>query len=120
MVNIFPDLLTFGLLAPFIIRLLLGAYFVIWGWNTAREKNAELGERGIAGLPKKIIGAIGLIAGLCTIVGFGTQIAATVLAALSAYFGRQSNNRLSFILLFGMALSLLFSGAGFLAFDLPL
>ncbi len=115
MVNIFPDLLTFGLLAPFIIRIFLGVYFILWGWSIVRKT-----EIGVSMFPKKIIGVVGIIAGMLVALGLFTQIGALVLSALSLYFARHESNRLLYILLFGMATSLLFSGAGFLAFDFPL
>ena len=115
MVNVFPDLLTFGLLAPTIIRLFLGAYFVVWGLSALRKTNAIESTVG-----KKIIGGLGIVAGISVVIGFETQIGALMLAAFSLYFGKHATDRLPYILLFGMAVSLLFSGAGFLAFDLPL
>ncbi|MDP3725861.1 MAG: hypothetical protein Q8R36_01545 [bacterium] len=115
MVNIFPDLLTFGLFAPFIIRIFLGLYFIIWGWSIVRKTEIE-----VTLFPKKIIGLVGIVAGTLVTLGLFTQIGALILSAFSLYFARHESNRLSYILLFGMALSLLFSGAGFLAFDFPL
>jgi len=113
MVSLFPDLLTFALFAPFVIRLFLGVYFIVWGWKTT-QKTGESAMRW------KIIGFIGLISGVFVVVGFATQAVAIVLAAFSLYLARHATNRMPYILLLRMAISLLFSGAGFLAFDLPL
>ncbi len=122
MVTPFPDLLTFSLLAPFIIRVFLGIYFILWGWSAVRR---SFNDGATAPLQRpswatRTIAFLGIVAGLLTLFGFLTQIGAIALMALSAYFGRHTENRATFVLLFGMALSLLFSGAGFLAFDLPL
>src|SRR3989344_8392904 len=114
MLSMFGDLLTFSLLAPFIIRLFLGLYFVLWGWSLLR-KPAE------GSLFKKyFLSAISLVGGIFVAVGFLTQIATLFLMILSLYLAKRDSNRVTFILLFAMALSLLFSGAGFFAFDLPL
>jgi len=117
MVNIFPDLLTFSLLAPFIIRLFLGFYFIVWGWRTVQHKDTE--QQPGARL-KQALGFIGLTGGLFVLAGVFVQVAVLVLLGLLAYLLKTSRNHLPYILLLGMALSLLFSGAGFLAFDLPL
>lgn len=125
----FPDLLTFGLFAPFIIRLFLGVYFILWGWSAIR--NREEDEKETTHAPdssrmKKIVGFIGILAGLFVVFGFLTQIGALALGILSLYLSRPTisalgeKNRALYIILFSMALSLLFSGAGFFAFDLPL
>ena len=119
MVNVFPDLLAFGLLAPFIIRIFLGAYFLMLGWSAFRKTEVDSGMQENV-WRKKILGFIEVVAGLCVIVGFLTQIMAVALAALSLYCAWHEKGRLSYVLLFGMAISLLFSGAGFLALDLPL
>jgi len=69
---------------------------------------------------KQALGFIGLAGGLFVVAGAFTQIAVLVLTGLLAYLLKTSRNRLPYILLFGMALSLLLSGAGLFAFDLPL
>ena len=116
MVTIFPDLLIFSLLAPFIIRLFLGFYFIVWGWSSIRKKDDAQSNTRL----KQVLGLVGLVGGLFVLVGAFTQIAALVLLGLLAYLIKTSRNRLPYILLLGMALSLLLSGAGLLAFDLPL
>lgn len=66
------------------------------------------------------VSAVSLIAGMLVFVGLFTQPAALVLAVISLARVRDKDDRLLYLLLFAMALSLLFSGAGFFAFDLPL
>ena len=117
MVNIFPDLLAFSLLAPFIIRLFIGFYFITWGWSAMRQNDIE--QQGGKRL-KQGLGFIGFASGLFVLAGAFTQVAVLVLLGLLVYLLKTSRNRLSYILLFGMALSLLLSGAGIFAFDLPL
>lgn len=117
MTSIFSDLLTFGLLAPFIIRVFLGLYFILWGWSTLRKRASN---QNIAPFHKYFLSPLSLLGGFLVTVGLFTQVATFFLMGLSIYLFRKDQNHLVFILLFGMALSLLFSGAGFFAFDLPL
>lgn len=134
MLNIFPDLLAFGLVAPVLLRVSLGVIFLNFGWRKLtndREQKAALFET--LGLRPgaqyaRAVGIIELLAGICLIVGFLTQIAAlvTLIISIGAYYlkGKQpnqiENSKRFFFLLFVISLSLLFSGAGFFAFDLPL
>jgi len=69
---------------------------------------------------KQGLGFIGLASGLFVLAGAFTQVAVLVLLGLLIYLLKTSHNRLPYILLLGMALSLLLSGAGIFAFDLPL
>ena len=119
MVNPFPDLLSFGILAPFIVRVFLGGYFLLYGYAL-----------GHVLLKKKVDGSIflhsgialfALFGGLSVLVGFLTQIGAILLLLLSAYLAYVKKDQASiFLSLFAISLSLLFSGAGALAFDVPL
>ena len=67
-----------------------------------------------------VLGAIACVGAASVILGIFTQGGVLVLALLSTYCAKKSENKVVYALLFAMALSLLFSGAGFLAFDLPL
>lgn len=134
MLNPFPELLTYSLLAPFILRLTLGYILVNLGslklkvekdrWETAFHL---LGFKEKA-LATKVLGYIEILGGLALLLGFYTQIAALVFVLLLGIelFIEQKEEALMkrdltfYILLFAISLSLLFSGAGFLAFDLPL
>lgn len=117
MLSVFPSLLTWSQLSPFLIRLTLGAVFVFWTYGVFKRKPAD-----------KIIGIIGGIAGILLVIGLYTQIAALVATLImlvclvekikkSLFFNDGVNY---YFLLLIMALSLLFTGAGFWAFDLPL
>ncbi|MEK7081499.1 MAG: DoxX family protein [Patescibacteria group bacterium] len=132
MLNPFPELLTFGLLSPFIIRICLGAVFVRHGYfKLFKNRDEAVKNFGIAGEWTKIlviaIGSIELIGGIMLLAGFLTQVAAFSLAALVlaiAIFKKVagiSGRNLGFMaFLFLTLVSLLFSGAGFFAFDVPL
>lgn len=116
MVSVFPDLLAFSFLAPFILRVFLGFYFLYFG-----AKILKTSESVFSGVrTEHVLGGISLIGGTFVLIGLFTQPAAGVLALISLYETKKPEHRVLYLLLFSMALSLLFSGAGFFAFDLPL
>ena len=118
MLSIFPTLLAYGLLAPFIIRVALGV-LCVYGALTLASADARRERHspylwGVLILPA-------LVGGMLVLTGFLVQIGALILMArivLEIY--TVPAKRTLCILAFAMALSLLFSGAGFLAFDMPL
>ncbi len=134
MLNPFPDLLTYALAAPFILRLVLGYCFLNFGYGkliSERAQKIRLFEKiGLrpGTLYNTIIGTLEIVAGLTFVVGFYTQIAAliSILILLGVILIKRKNPDVVkgtisfFIVLLAIALSLLFSGAGFWAFDLPL
>lgn len=134
MLNPFPDLLVYSMMAPFIVRLAVGLIFIRFGAlgiSADRHRLAQVFERFGArpGMFFAVfVSLIELIAGAMLVVGFYTQIAAVATALISIgliwekLLGRKfgSEGVLFDLLLLSVSLSLLFSGAGFLAFDLPL
>jgi uncharacterized membrane protein YphA (DoxX/SURF4 family) len=134
MLNPFPSLLIYSMLAPFFLRLVAGFIFIDLGllaWKTERE--GWIISLKAMRIPKpeaavKALGVIEAIAGIMLLIGFYTQIAALALAVLTlgeAYIEYKDpailkRNLTFYILLFAISLSLLFSGAGAYAFDLPL
>lgn len=134
MLNPFPDLLAFGLAAPLILRLTLGAIFVDFGWKklfqdrTAKGAFFELLRLSPGTLYAIAMGILELVAGLLLIAGLFTQIAALLTLLISSaacylkgrYPDQLTNSKNFFFILSIISLSLLFSGAGFFAFDLPL
>ena len=114
MLSIFPDLLTFGLLAPFIIRLTLGIYFIYLVVLVIKEEHAHTFFELVRVVPAGV-------GGLLVLVGVYTQIGAIILVLWSlAEAIRAPKSRPISLFTLAMSLSLLFSGAGFFAFDLPL
>ncbi len=119
MLSIFPTLLTYQLFAPFLIRITLGAIFIYWGWTTFRKPVSTR---------EKAVSIIEAVVGILFVIGFWTQIAA--LAAIIDLIIRLAgkvkakafltNGVNYYLVLLVLAVSLLVSGAGFLAFDLPL
>ena len=134
MLNPFPDLLAFGLIAPLLLRAVLGVSFIDFGWNKlSRQKQEKVAFfESLGGRPGAhyalILGVIEVVCGLLLVVGLYTQLAALAAGIIcaSALYLKQKHrekwphDRRLFLLLFIISISLLFSGAGFLAFDLPL
>lgn len=134
MLNPFPDLLTFSFFAPFLLRLALGVVFFDFGRHTLGKGRAQHGALFEAlGLGKHTrhittLGTLQIVIALMLIVGLYTQIAALValIFSLTAYYlkGKHGahieHRRHLFFLTAVIALSLLLSGAGAFAFDLPL
>jgi putative oxidoreductase len=145
MLSIFPALLTYKLVAPLILRLALGVIFLNFGWTKLkRQKNDKAAFFDTIGLKPGIvyvwvIALIEILTGLFLIVGFLTQIAALVAAVIliiatilkKKYPSSLESSKSFLILALIVAVSLLFTGAGFysislgsfnlpLSFDLPL
>lgn len=114
----FPTLLTYNLIAPIIIRIVLGVVFFYIGYKRIKTKEKEL----------VLFGIITLILGILFIVGLLTQLAAIVasfILVVQLVHKMKTRSFLTagvnyYILLLAMSLSLIFSGAGMLALDWPL
>lgn len=136
MFNPFPELLFLGtFLAPFILRVTVGALFITFGYDLLfrRQHTAVelLQERfgGFSAYIPRLAGAGTILIGLAFVAGFYTQIAALlgILFALKMLVLRKTKYRTLilhspalYILILAVSLSLLFSGAGAFAIDLPL
>jgi uncharacterized membrane protein YphA (DoxX/SURF4 family) len=113
--SIFPNLLTYALLAPFLLRIAIGIVRLTGGI----EKN----KRKIS-----IFSILQIISSIMLIIGLYTQLA--VLVALlcvaidykkEAKKGEVSQEKKALAIVMSVVLlSLLFTGPGFFAFDLPL
>lgn len=134
MLNTFPTLLSFGFLAPTILRITAGLIFFYFGWlkltKNKREKINffETIKLKPAILWLWIIALVEIVVGTMIIVGFLTQIASIIasvimFASIVIKIKKPSTlpNTLDFyILFFVVFLSLILTGAGLFAFDLPL
>jgi len=134
MLNTFPDLLTYSLLAPFILRVVAGLIFINLGVLAFKnEKERWIASLSVLKIPNpklalKIFGAIEIAGGIMLILGFYTQIAALILGLLvfaETYIEYKDplilkRNFVFYTMLLAIVLSLLLSGAGKPAFDLPL
>jgi putative oxidoreductase len=134
MLTIFPSLLTLQLIAPFLLRITIGLIFTNFGkTKLGRQKKEKAAFFESIGLRPGLtfvwaIGLIEIITGLLFIVGFLTQIASVIaiIILLTALLLKKKHPE-SFesscgylILCLIVAISLMFTGPGFLAFDLPL
>ena len=134
MLNSFPDLLVYSTLAPLFLRVVVGFLFLDLGILKFHKENAKwLNSFKSLSIPKpemtvKVVGGLEIIGGILLIGGLFTQIASLSLSVLSliAVFIEYRDPPLLkrtlvfYILLFTITLSLLFSGAGKFAFDMPL
>lgn len=134
MLNPFPELLTYSLLAPFILRVVAGFIFIDLGRLVLQgEKTRWLTSLSALNIPRpemtvKILGLLEIVGGLMLIAGFYTQISALVLAILTfaeAFVEYKEpvllkRNFVFYVLLLTISLSLLLSGAGAFAVDIPL
>jgi uncharacterized membrane protein YphA (DoxX/SURF4 family) len=136
MLNTFPLLISFSLLAPFILRMAVGLFFLKTGLahlKINQHTGEEMMEAEKAGfLPGAYlvwgIAIIEIIGGGLLIAGAYTQVVSlffifliisilTVLKQKKQLFGYHRN---FYLLLLIICISLIFSGAGFLAMDMPL
>ena len=119
MFSILPPLLAFQGFAALILRLTLGAVFIIWAYKRFKKDGKN---------KKDIIGPIEGIVGVFLVVGFLTQVAAVVSAFI---LGNRLVSKIKtkafltdgvnyYFILFIISISLIFLGAGYIAFDLPL
>lgn len=115
--SIFPSLLTFGLLAPFIIRIALGLFVIYLG---KKRYNKEFSWASI----------FYIVSGALVFLGLYTQVTVLIAVAvlkldfyLDHYKGGipvPEDKKIYYGIIILSLLSLLFTGPGFLAFDLPL
>lgn len=134
MLNLFPDLLMYSFMGPFLLRVLLGLIFIDLGILKFRgEKERWLASFETLNLRPSAIfvplyGLIQIVGGLLLIFGLWTQAAALVFVVSSGielYIEWQEKEVLKrdlvfYIFLFIVSLSLLLTGAGAFAIDIPL
>ena len=133
MLSVFPELFTYWLIAPFILRIVLGAYFLYTGirhhnidsetWNMVWN-NKKIGSQAVGSILAKV--QIGL--GVLFVIGLWTQIIAIIAITLNKiewykrhkFTWNTSPDIWPKIFISAICLALLFLGAGFFAVDLPL
>ena len=134
MLNPFPILLSFALLAPFILRVVAGIVFINLGFLkiTRERKRWTLLLEFLGFKPSQkvivVLGGIEMVGGFFILAGAFTQITAlifSVILLIEVFVEYKEESILSrnivfYLLMFAITLSLIFSGAGFFAFDLPL
>lgn len=120
MLSLFPSLLTYQMLSPLLVRLVLGAIIIHLAYKVLRHGHLDT--------KNKILAYFEVLLGILLVIGLFVQGAAIFVALifLIRIIGKiQKRAFLSdginyYLILFVLALTLLVSGAGFLAFDLPL
>lgn len=120
MLSIFPSLLTWQLFAPLLMRLTLGTVIVFEAYRAYSKRSISLQQ--------KILSLVEVLAGILLIIGLWTQVAALFIAIdliIRLAYKIKSKKFLNdgvnyYLILLVMAISLLVTGAGFLAFDMPL
>lgn len=119
MLSLFPSLLTYEQIAPFILRVTLGAILIFWSYDKLRSRSHTR---------MTVMGILDGVAGILLVIGLYTQIAA--LFAVVVFFCKllrkvQMKSFFTdgvnyYFILFIISLSLLVLGPGILAFDMPL
>ncbi|MFT5179691.1 MAG: putative membrane protein YphA (DoxX/SURF4 family) [Candidatus Paceibacteria bacterium] len=132
MLNTFPDLLTFGLLAPFLLRVALGLVLLKITLLTYQKESSFVSffksiKVPLAELFVKKIMLVELVVGILLVTGTYTQISsiiATYVLLLMLFVNKNKKilrfDTLLYTVLIVISFSLLFSGAGAFAFDYPL
>ena len=119
MLSLFPVLLSYEMLAPFVLRVTLGAVFIVWAYAHLKSREHK---------KKTALGVLDAIVGLLLIIGLYTQLAAlvAVIMLLIGLIMKAKKKTLFsdginyYFILLVIAFSLVVLGAGAFAFDLPL
>lgn len=134
MLNPFPELLNYALLAPLLLRVVVGLIFLDLGILKFRSEKerwvASFDTLGLrpADLMVAFYGGLQVIGGIMFILGLWTQIAAlffVLSTGAELYIEWKAREVLKrdlvfYLLVFVISFSLLLTGAGAFAIDLPL
>lgn len=134
MLNPFPELIVFALIAPFLIRIFLGGYYLLSSARWMKKLYAGEREKPAAesaspplstdskyGAKNHVLTWLLFLGSISVLIGAWTQVGALALGISSLYFlYTKKEERWWYGALFIMSLSTIFTGAGFFAFDLPL
>ncbi|HEC30699.1 MAG TPA: DoxX family protein [Candidatus Yonathbacteria bacterium] len=132
--SIFPDMLTFGLLAPFILRVVIGLIFIYFGVSKIwleKERRVKFFKKigfGAGIVFFWIISVLEIIGGVFLMLGLFTQPTSLVLMLIiiGAIYTKIRHPHLLdntvefYFLVLAVLLSLLVLGPGFWGIDLPL
>ncbi|MBI2086760.1 MAG: DoxX family protein [Candidatus Zambryskibacteria bacterium] len=134
MLSLFPDLLNYSFLAPFILRVVIGLIFIDLGFLIFKsEKKRWVASFETLGLHPvsffvPLYGVLQTVGGILLLIGLWTQAAALAFAILTGvelYIEWRAREVLKrdivfYILIFAASVSLLLTGPGAYAIDLPL
>jgi len=129
MLSLFPQFLAYQFFSPFILRIVLGVVFISFGYTKFKDVSgvsALLFSLGIK--PAKFwtvfLAILEIVVGILFIIGFIAQVAAILasLIIIGAIFtvARVNKKYTFYIILLAISLSLIISGPGAFAIDLPL
>src|SRR3954471_21517064 len=118
MLSLFPVLLSYQQLSPFLIRLVLAGIMIYWSYSGIRHNTGS----------KRILDAGQGIVGIFILIGLWTQAAAglAALGFLVCIVGKIRDRKFLtdgvnyMLLLLIMAISLMLTGPGWWAYDMPL
>lgn len=119
MLSLFPALYSYGQVAPFLLRLTLGAVLIYWAYGRMKSKKS----------PALIsLGVLEGIVSILLVIGLYTQLAALVAAVVSfVQLIRKAQTKSLFtdgvnyyFILLVISLSVMLLGAGIFSIDLPL
>ncbi len=119
MLSLFPSMLAFEQVAPFLLRMTIGLVFIFWSMDKLRNRTSN--KNTAYGVLEFIIGAL-------FIFGIYTQLAALAASIIfvvhlvgkiraKSFFTDGINY---YFILLAISLSLLFLGPGILSIDFPL
>lgn len=131
--NIFPELFSFSLLAPLILRAVIGLVFLNLGsLKLGKERKGWISSLHLLGVKPAgffvgLLGIIEITGGLLLLVGAYTQLVALIFAVIAISelmieYREESILKRDFVfylLLSAICLSLLLTGAGLFAIDIP-
>ncbi len=134
MLNPFPELLTYSLMGPFILRVVLGLIFLDLGILKFRSEKArwiasfQSLHLNPADILVSVYATLEIVGALMLAFGLYTQIAALafiIFTALEFYIEYKDasilkRNIVFYLLLLAISVSILLTGAGAFAFDIPL
>lgn len=118
MLSLFPTFLSWQQLSPLLIRLVLGAVLIYWSYR--RLRTVPLATKS------RIVGIIDALLGILLVIGLWTQLAAILIGLdLIVRIVKKIRERSFltegvnyYLILLVLCISLLVTGAGWLAFDL--
>lgn len=118
-ITLFPGLLAYAGVGPFILRIILGAALIHFGAKKIRARGDSSGSNSPA------YGFVEILVGILFLIGLFTQLAAllnVLILVIKLGFKSREGKLLSdginyYLLLLAMAACLLFTGAGSFAFD---
>src|SRR3989344_4279610 len=116
MPSLFPELFNFSFLAPFILRIALGVPLIKHGFGKIIAPQSAL---------QRILGGIVFLSGIFLIIGLSTQAAAIAVSLIIIFSsiimgGKHPRSWTERLIKLAIAVSLILTGPGLFAFDLPL